>query len=232
MLKNTAFVSADNELFVQTGNNSAGVNTPVIAPPPDLVVTKTDSADPVLRLGFYSYSITILNQGLGDALNVVVIDTLPTSSVFTYKKFDRPATFISATGAVCALIPNDKVECTSDALLAGQQAKITRNVRAPTLLVDQTITNNVTATASDPDENPAGNNASETTDVIACFDVNGDGIVSLFGDILAVINAHGLEVGDPGYDVIFDFDGNGDISLFGDILPVLLHFGQDCTLLI
>ncbi len=232
MLKNTAFISADNELFVQTGNNLAEVNTPVIAPPPDLVVSKTDSADPVLRLGFYSYSITILNQGLGDALDVVVVDTLPTSSVFTIEKFDRPATFISATGAVCAPIPNDKVECTIDEILAGQQAKITLDVRAPTLLDDQTITNNVTASASDPDENPAGNTASETTDVKACFDVSGDGLVDLFFDILGVIGAAGSKVGDPGFDVIYDFDGDGSVDLFTDILPVIANYDQDCTLLI
>ena len=233
MLKNSAFVTADNELFVQTGNNTAGANTPVVAPPPDLVVTKTDSADPVLRLGFYSYSITILNQGDGDALFVVFTDTLPTSSIpYTFGKADRTATFVSATGAVCVEIPNGKVECRFDEINVGQQKNITLNVRAPTLLDDQTITNNVTVTASDPDENPAGNDASETTDLKACFDVNGDLVVDLLFDILSIVNKFGFEVGDPEYDVIFDFDGDGTIGLLFDILPVLQHFGQDCSLLL
>ncbi len=232
MLENSAFVAADNELYVQTGNNLAVANTPVIAPPPDLVVTKTDSADPVLRLGFYSYSITILNQGLGDALDVVVTDTLPTSSVFNFAKFDRPTTFVSATGAVCVEIPNGKVECMIDEINANQQTKITLNVRAPTLLDNQTITNNVTATASDPDENPAGNDASETTDVKACFDIDGDLFVGLLFDILPLIQHYGFVVGDPEYDVIFDFDGDGTIGLLYDILPIVDNYAQDCALLL
>lgn len=68
--------------------------------PADLVPSKTDSANSVLRLGCYSYAITILNQGLGDALAVVVTDRLATSQVSTLAKFLRPATFISASGAV------------------------------------------------------------------------------------------------------------------------------------
>ena len=52
----------------------------MIAPPPDLVVSKTDSQDPVFRLGVYSYDITVHNQGLGDALGVVVTDTLPVAT--------------------------------------------------------------------------------------------------------------------------------------------------------
>ena len=233
MLKNSAVVSADNELFTDTGNNLAGANTAVIAPPPDLVVSKTDSQDPVLRLGFYSYDITIANEGLGDALHVVATDTLPVATVdLGFVIFLRAATFESAVGATCQAIPDDKVECTLDEINVGQQAVITINVRGPTLLEDESVLNRVTVSASDPDEIPAGNDASEATLVRACFDINGDLIVDLPNDILTMIQSLGLREGDVGFDKIKDFDGDGFVGLPFDLLPVIRHFNQDCSLLL
>ncbi len=232
-LKNSAFVTSDNELFLQTGNNLAVENTAVIAPPPDLVVSKTDSQDPVLRLGYYSYEITVLNQGLGDALDVVVTDTLPLASItlVTGSVF-RPATFESAVGAACQAIPGDKVECTIDEINVNQQVVITLNVRAPTLLEDRNIINSVTVTASDPDEIPAGNDASETTLLRACFDIDGDLIVDLANDILTMIESLGLSDSDIEFDVLYDFDGDGFVGLAFDMLPVIQNFTQDCSLLL
>jgi uncharacterized repeat protein (TIGR01451 family) len=83
-------------------------NTAVIAPPPDLVVSKTDSQDPVFRLGFYSYEITVHNQGLGDALGVVVTDTLPVATTVLAQTHFSAATFESAVGAPCQAIPGDR----------------------------------------------------------------------------------------------------------------------------
>ena len=232
-IKNSAFVSADNELYLQTGNNFAVENTPVVAPPPDLVVTKTDSQDPILRLGFYSYEITVLNQGLGDALDVVITDTLPVAKVHRASTFFNYATFLSATGGGdCQEVVDHVVECTFDEINAGQQVVITLFVRAPTLLEDQSIINSVTAVSSDPDENPAGNDASESTLLRACFDVDGDTIVDLPNDITLMILHMLIEEGDPDYDVIYDFDGDGFIGLANDLLSVMLNFGQDCSLLL
>ena len=231
-LKNSAFVSADNELFLQTGNNLAVANTAVIAPPPDLVVSKTDSQDPVLRLGFYSYEIIVLNQGLGDALDVVVTDTLPIATTVLAQIHVNAATFVSAVGATCQAIPVDKVECTIDEINVSQQVVITINVRAPTLLEDENVINSVTVSASDPDELPGGNDASEATLVRACFDINGDNIVDLPNDILTMTQVVGLSEGDIGFDVIYDFEGDGFIGLPNDLLPVLQHFQQNCALLL
>ncbi|MCI0855254.1 MAG: DUF11 domain-containing protein [Chloroflexi bacterium] len=231
-LKNSAFVSADNELFRQTGNNLAEANTAVIAPPPDLVVSKTDSQDPVLRLGFYSYEITVLNQGLGDALDVVVTDTLPIATTVLAQIHINAATFVSAVGATCQAIPVDKVECAIDEINVNQQVVITINVRAPTLLEDENVINSVTVSASDPDEIPGGNDASEATLVRACFDVTGDLIVDLPNDILTMAQVVGLGEGAIGFDVIYDFEGDGFIGLPNDLLPVIQHFQQNCALLL
>ena len=233
ILKNWAVITADNELFTDTGNNLAFANTAVISPPPDLVVSKTDSQDPILRLGYYSSEITVLNQGLGDALNVVVIDTLPIATIVRASTFLSTALFISADPpAVCVPVGLSAVRCEFDEILVGQQEVITLNVRGPTLLDDETVVNNVTASASDPDENPVGNNAAESTLVRACFDITGDLIVDLPNDIFTMVQVLSLEEGDAGFDVIYDFDGDGFIGLANDLLPVVLHFFQDCSVLL
>jgi uncharacterized repeat protein (TIGR01451 family) len=230
LVKNRAVVSGDNELFGQTGNNLDIENTPVLAPPPDLVVTKTDSDDPILRLGYFSYTLTVGNQGKGDALDVVVTDTLPKVIVNTVPQATTLiSTAVDPPGAVtCSEEPSNKVECTTDFLASGSQVVITLNVRAPTILEDDKLTNYVTVSTSDPDEPPAGNDASETTQIEACFDVTGDGKVALFTDIFIMMNQFGLESDDPEYDVIFDFDGNGLIDFFIDIMSVVTHFGDLC----
>ncbi|MCH7698264.1 MAG: DUF11 domain-containing protein [Chloroflexi bacterium] len=232
LLKNSAVVSADNELFVDTGNNLAGANTAVIAPPPDLVLSKTDSPDPVLRRGFYSYTITVKNQSDGDALGVVVTDTLPFSTIPVRPVFISTALFVQAVGADCIPLGTAQVECSIAEVLARDEVVITIDVRAPTLIEDQTITNSVTATASDPDEDPVGNDAAESTLVRACFDVTGDLIVDLTNDIFNIIQHFGESTGDPGFDIIYDFDEDGFIGLNNDIFNVLNNYLQDCSLLL
>jgi uncharacterized repeat protein (TIGR01451 family) len=48
----------------------------------DLSVTKTDSPDPVLVDGLFTYTITVTNNGPDDANNVVVSDDLPSGVTF------------------------------------------------------------------------------------------------------------------------------------------------------
>lgn len=235
LLKNVAMISADNELFSQTGNNIALENTPVVAPPPDLVVTKNDSADPILRLDFFSYSIFIENQGDGDALGVVVTDTLPKATIVRAITYINPTTLEQVTGADCDELGDNKVECVIDEINAHENVKITFDVRAPTILDDTVLSNTVSVSVLNPDEDPAGNQDTETTQLKACFDTTPkperDNYVAL-QDILAVINAYQQHVGDAGYNVLYDFDGDGQIGLINDILPVISHYQQNCNLLL
>jgi uncharacterized repeat protein (TIGR01451 family) len=233
ILKNSVFVSADNELFTDTGDNLATDNTPVVAPPPELSITKTDSADKVLRFTLYSYSVTVVNDGGGDALDVVVSDTLPSASVQIFAKFIRYATFISAVGADCEQVGmTNKITCDLGDVDANSQVKFTINVRAPTLLVSQTVNNHVTVSTSVPDEDPSDNSDDETTEIKACFDTNGDLVVDLPNDIFQTIQHYGLYSTDVGFDPIYDFDGDGFIGLANDILPVIQNYLQDCSLLL
>jgi uncharacterized repeat protein (TIGR01451 family) len=230
LVKNTARASADNELFVHTSNNFDLANTPLIAPPPNIVVTKTDTVDPVRRLGFFDYTISVMNNGGGDTTNVMVTDILPSTRV---KGNPRYMTLESISvsppaAANCSESPVNVLSCTIPILDSQTKVTITIHVRAPTVLVNSKLTNTVTASAPDPDEPPAGNSGSQSTTVHECYDVDGDGLVTLFFDIFAVAERFGANVGDFNYDIIYDFDGSGDISLFNDIFGAANHFGQTC----
>ena len=222
LLRNEARVSAANEPFWATGNNLAVAHTPVIAPPPDLDISKTDSEDPVLRARLYSYTVTVTNSGGGDALDVVLTDPLDASLTFV--------SFVS-DDAECSLAPGNVVTCTIPEVPAndGQvdgQVVITINVRAPTVNGDLSLTNDVTVV--DLDEN-LELSASETTEIQACFDITGDGAVA-FADVLALLVVFGSSITDQQSQeklTIIDFNGDGSIS-FLDFLQLVQHYGQVC----
>ncbi len=62
-----------------------------------------------------------------------------------------------------------------------------------------------------------------------CADFDGDGIVTLFGDIYAVAIRFDATPGDPRWDPIYDLDGNGIIDLFGDTYLTSRQFDLHCT---
>jgi hypothetical protein len=109
----------------------------------------------------------------------------------------------------------------------GGEVAIELNVRAPTVLEQMVLTNQ--AGVADPDEPgdpPDNNTASEDTKIQACFDVTGDGRVTI-EDVLTIINVYFASVGDPEYDLLYDFDGDGIVTIV-DVLAVLNHYFQFC----
>ncbi len=79
LITNTAQVTL-NEADANPGNNSVTTDTTIITP--DLVVTKTDSPDPVLVNNNLTYTVTVENIGSADATGVVLTDTLPSGVSF------------------------------------------------------------------------------------------------------------------------------------------------------
>ena len=227
---NLAYVTGDNELFGQTGNNFDIEGTALLAPPPDLSVDKQGPAS-VLRAGYFSYTLTIRNDGQGHAFNVQVVDTLPKKALLKKGRYNiLPVTFISSKGAVCSNpFGTNLVNCKIAKLQGnGGQLVITLNVRAPSgILVQNVVTNQVTVSDPDEPDDPQGNNSdSVDTKLIPCFDTTGD--LRVRGqDISLVVERYGLGVGDPGYDILYDIDGNGRI-LGPDISLIVLHYGEDC----
>ena len=226
IIKNLAFVTASNELVYQTGNNLAIANTVVLAPPPDLSVTKSGQAT-VIRARYFSYTITVTNSG-GDAFNVIVADTLPKHSI---NSIAQPMTFVSAQldgNPTTCLYGGNGVLCNIPAIAGnGGQAVLTIKVRAPTTRTQIVLDNSVTVADLDEPDEPTGNNTdTESTKIHPCRDMNGDGLVRVF-DVLIVVQKFGFDYPAPGYDLLYDVDGNGLIRT-KDILDVVNNYFFDC----
>jgi uncharacterized repeat protein (TIGR01451 family) len=224
IILNLAYVSSSNEPFGQTGNNLDGEFTAVLAPDPDITIDKTGPVH-VKRTQKFSYTLTITNIGLGDAFNVQVSDTLPTTVVRT---ITQPMTLQSVVGgATCSLAVNQIFTCSISELDAsGGQVVLTVNVRAPTTLTDIKLSNQ--SSVSDPDEpgEPVGNNsAGASTEIRACFDVTGDNFVRI-ADVITEINHFAASPPSPSYDLLYDYDGSGVITI-GDALFAVHHFLDD-----
>lgn len=152
-ITNTATATA-TETDVDNGNNTA-TQTTNVTPLVDLVVTKTDSPDPVPAGQNLTYTITVGNSGPDNATGVTLTDTLPAG-----------VTFVSANASQ-GTVTNSGATVTASlgAINSSANATITIVVRAP--VTAGTITNTATATATQPDTNNGNNTATQTTTVNA-----------------------------------------------------------------
>jgi uncharacterized repeat protein (TIGR01451 family) len=114
----------------------------------DLSITKTDSPDPVLVDGLFTYTITVTNNGPDDAKNVVVSDDLPSG-----------VTFDSASSE-CSGTTN--VTCDLGTLAVDASATVEINVIANKA---GTVKNTATAGSSANDPNPDNNSDTTSTTV-------------------------------------------------------------------
>jgi uncharacterized repeat protein (TIGR01451 family) len=142
------------------GNNGSRVAIAVVsAPPPpptsaDLSITKLASADPVAFGERFSYSLTVRNNGPGQAEGVVISDLLPAG-----------LTLVSVSGAGLACAGTSAIECrASAALAAGQQLVATVTVEAPSERGSIVNEASVQSGTQDP---TAGNNRSSATVVVS-----------------------------------------------------------------
>jgi uncharacterized repeat protein (TIGR01451 family) len=95
-LSNSAEVSAD-ETDLAPENNTY-LETTVVDAEADLVITKTDSPDPVVAGETLTYTLTVTNSGPSDATGVDVVDTLP-SGVSFYSATPSQGWYNSVTGS-------------------------------------------------------------------------------------------------------------------------------------
>jgi len=134
---------------------AADVTTPLFpvntAPLADLVLVKTDSADPVDSGDPLTYTLTVTNNGPDDALDVVVTDTLPMG-----------VTLVSTSG--CAEDPAAVPTCTLGTVANGAMASYTISVTVDPSTVG-TIVNEASVTSSTAEANPGDESDSESTEV-------------------------------------------------------------------
>jgi uncharacterized repeat protein (TIGR01451 family) len=143
-----------NEADPSAANNTAAQPT-TVQPVADLLITKTDSPDPVNAGSNLTYTITLTNNGPNTATSVSATDTLPAN-----------LTFVSATatgGAVCTLAAGT-VTCTVASLANAASITATITVR-PTAAAVPSVSNTANVTATEFDPNTADNSASATTTV-------------------------------------------------------------------
>lgn len=140
--------NADN---LQAGDDN--LNQDVFArdrrPAADLALTMTDAPDPVAARGTVTYTLTVANQGPGQAPGAAVTDTLPAGVTF------------SGASAGCSQA-GGTVTCGLGSIAPGASATATISV---TTKARGTLTNTATAGSAVSDPGPSDNTATETTTV-------------------------------------------------------------------
>jgi uncharacterized repeat protein (TIGR01451 family) len=151
-ITNNASVSGDQTDPV-AGNNTTTEDTLVALPTDaDLAITKSDSPDPVATGGSLTYTLTVTNNGPGNATGVIVTDILPAG-----------VTYISSGTAI--FTAPDKVTWNIAGLANGATANLTILVTAPATA--GTITNNASVSGDQADPVAGNNTATEDTEVIS-----------------------------------------------------------------
>jgi len=110
------------------GNNSDAFNTTVVEP--DLSILKVDNPDPVQVGSNLTYTVTVTNNGAGNATGVTMTDTLPPG-----------VSFVSATPSQGSCTGTSTVTCNLGSLAASANATVT-------LVVTPTAAGTITNTVS------------------------------------------------------------------------------------
>ena len=161
-LGNTVDVVATTSTDLNPGNDSATITTPV-EPSADLAVTKladvvdpatVDPTDPI------TYTVTVVNNGPSDALDVSIVDTPPAFVTLTSVTSGDPT-------ATC-----DLGTATCDVASIASGASLTMTV-VGTVAANAvgSITNSASATSTTPDPNPGDNSDAVTTGVTPVADL-------------------------------------------------------------
>ncbi|MBX3421086.1 MAG: DUF11 domain-containing protein [Pirellulaceae bacterium] len=154
-ISNSATADADEAELV-TGDSSTTVNPSV-----DLVITKSDSADPISRGSQLTYTLNVSNDGPGGATNVEVVDTLPVG-----------VTYVSASSSIVGAVITPPTAPSRDVSIAlGNMAAGATGTITIIVTVDQDAGNSLSNTAiirsteslAGFDSNAANNTDTETT---------------------------------------------------------------------
>jgi uncharacterized repeat protein (TIGR01451 family) len=125
--------------------------TVTILPEADLMITKVDNPDPVNVGELITYTIQVANDGLDDAVDVIVTDMLPAE-----------VTFVAASHG-CTEV-GGVVTCEVGNLANGDSVEITITVTAP--LVEGEVTNEAEVSSATYDPVLENNQATATTTVV------------------------------------------------------------------
>lgn len=153
-----------------TPNNNVSDAHVLVTPSglPDLVLTKSDSPDPVAAGETITYTMTVQNAGPADAQDVVLTDVVASRVTFesAAQISGPPATLTPPAGG------QGTFRATMAALPAGGTAVFTLTVRVASgpFVAGTLIRNDAEVSASTPDPTPANNSVAAETEVIARID--------------------------------------------------------------
>jgi uncharacterized repeat protein (TIGR01451 family) len=135
--------------------------------PADLVISKSDSPDPVIAGNQLQYTISVLNNGPANATNVAVTDILPAGVTFLSSSIPCPNTEPPAGERTCSLGTLASGALTSFTI----QVLIPANFLSSLGVSTANITNTASVAADELDSNPDNNTDSESTNVIERADL-------------------------------------------------------------
>lgn len=227
-MTNTAVVTG-REVDIDNANDSD--NAFIDLPSADLVIVKTDLADPATAGEELTYQIQVTNDGPDEAFGVVVTDQLPGDVTFVSGNVGGDSNLVSDDG-------NGQVTATIGNLASGATATVTLVVLVAAD-ASEPLTNTASVTATpNTDPDPSNNTTSEETQVIRSVDVGVSKTVTgtpVAGDsvtfTIEVTNngpsqARDVSVGDTLVDVLSFVSGSFDPGTSG---VVLNQNGQELT---
>jgi uncharacterized repeat protein (TIGR01451 family) len=184
--------------------------TVTAGPSADLVVSKTDSPEPVEVGQELTYEITVRNDGPDAAAGVSVTDELPAT-----------VDFGSASASQGSCSGTATIDCQLGTIASGASAKVTIKVTPKS---DDDLLNDASASSTTADPNEANNSDTEATVVEpAPTGPTCDGLPATFvGD-----NGDDYVQGGPGVDVIVDSGGDNYIQTGDGDDHVCLGDGDD-----
>jgi len=142
-----------------TANDSATATTLIGSAQADLLVTKSDSPDPVAAGANITYTINVTNSGPSNAQSVSLTDAVPVNTTFV--SFTAPVGWTPSTPAVGG---TGNVTATIPTLAAGASGSFTLVVAtSPGAASGTTITNTATVSSSTADPNALNNSATTLT---------------------------------------------------------------------
>ena len=159
-LTNNVTVSAATSDPV-AGNDSDTEDT-LVAASADLIITKSDSADPVTAGTAMSYLLTVTNIGPSNATGVIVVDVLPAGVTLASATPDQ-GSCVEVSGTVT---------CSLGTIADGGVVNITIAVTVdPDVAGGTTLSNGASVSSATSDPVVLNNSDSEDTDVVAIADV-------------------------------------------------------------
>ena len=148
--------------------NETGTAMTTVQASADLMVTKSDSPDPVAAGQNLTYTINFTNNGPNPATSVVMTDAVPGNTTFvsTTTPAGWTRTDATAVGGIGTLT------FTKATVASGETAVFTIVVNVNLNTADNTIlSNSATATSPTPDGNSGNNTGATTTTVLAQADL-------------------------------------------------------------